>query len=216
MRTACLLLSLAYTALTQTRVNDDLILPGVRVGPVTRTSTEQSLRQALGRLAVKGNVDIGEGVDEPGLILYPADPTRRLEILWNEDRPAHPARVFICRSERNGDCRWRTAQGFGIGTTLRELEKANGRPFEMVGWGSDVGGNLTSFQEGRLAKLLGAISLTLTPRIDHDGSYLPKLTAGEFDEVEGEKFLLSSHPVLQKLNPYVAALSMVFPVVERH
>ena len=67
------------------------------------------------------------------------DPGRRLEITWNHDQPPHPAMIFICRVEDNRACQWRTAQGIGIGTTLRELEKANGRPFEMVGWGSDVG-----------------------------------------------------------------------------
>jgi hypothetical protein len=219
MRNIWLLLSVTAALFLQARENDSLIVPGVRVGPVTRTSTEQSLRQAFGRLAVRADIDVGEGVQEPVLALYPADPGRILEITWNNDQPPHPAMIFICRSEDNRACQWRTAQGIGIGTTLRELEKANGRPFEMVGWGSDVGGNLTSFQGGQLEKELrgplGALTLSLTPRIDRNGDYLPRLTDREFSDVEGEKFLLSSHPVLQKLNPYVGAVSLVFPSAER-
>src|SRR5262249_25189227 len=138
------------------------------------------------------------------------------EITWNNDQPRHPAMIFICRSEDNHACQWRTADGVGIGTTLRELEKANGGPFEMVGWGSDVGGNLTSFQGGRLEKeLLGALALTLVPRIDRNGDYLPRLTNREFAQVQGEKFLLSSHPVLQKLNPYVGVVLLLFPPVQQ-
>jgi hypothetical protein len=219
MRRIWLLLSFTSALFPQSRENDSLIVPGVRVGPVTRSSTEQSVRKAFGRLAVKANIEVGEGEEEPGLVLYPADPGRRLEITWNNDQPPHPAMIFICRSEDNRACQWHTAHGIGIGTTLRELEKANGRPFEMVGWGTDVGGNLTSFQGGQLEKELrghqGALALSLVPRIDQDGTYLPRLTNREFSDVEGEKFLLSNHPVLQKLNPYVGALSIVFPSAER-
>jgi hypothetical protein len=80
----------------------------------------------------------------------------------------------------------------------------------MMGWGSDVGGNLTSFRGGALEKQLAGLHLTLAPAIDSEGNYLPRLTAREFDEVEGEKFLLSSNPVLQKLNPRVGAMILSF------
>jgi len=203
-----LFLPFTVALFSQSHENDRLIVPGFRVGPVTRISTEQSLRNAFGRLAVKEKIGVGEGMDAPGLVLYPTDPQRRLEITWNHEQPAHPAMIFICRGEYNHKCQWHTPHGVSIGTTLRELERLNGKAFEMVGWGSDVGGNLTSFQGGRLEK--ERLALTLVPMVDRDGNYLPRLTAREFSEVEGEKFLLSSHPVLQKLNPYVGALVLVF------
>src|SRR5262249_33332195 len=165
MRNIWLLLSFTAALLPQSRENDSLIVPGVRVGPVTRNSTEQSVRQTFGKLAAKENIGVGEGVEEPGLVLNPSNPRRRLEITWNDDRPPHPAMIFICRSEYNEDCQWRTAQGISIGTTLRELEKLNGKPFEMVGWGSDVGGNLTSFQGGRLEEEFRGLALNLVPKI---------------------------------------------------
>jgi hypothetical protein len=214
MRNIHIFLVSTVALFAQSRESDRLIVPGIRVGPVTRTSTEQSLRRALGNRAVKEKIDVGEGVDEPGLVLYPNDPTRRLEITWNKDQPPHPELVFICRSEHEVACKWRTAQGIGMGTSLRELEKLNGRPFEMVGWGSDVGGNLTSFQGGRLDKELAPLLLSLFPRIDGNGQYLPRLTDQEFSDVEGETFLRSEHPVLQKLNPYVGAMRLFFPSTE--
>lgn len=210
------LIFLFTTALfPQSREHDSIIVPGVRVGPVTRTSTEKSLLRTFGRLAATGNIGVGEGVDEPGLVLYPSNSSRRLEITWNNSQPPHPAMVFVCRSITVTPCQWRTARGIGIGTTLRELEKLNGGPFEIVGWGSDVGGNLTSFQGGRLEKELAGLSLTLVPRIDGEGNYLPRLNHGEFSEVQGEKFMPSSHPVMQKLNPYVGVVILVFPSAER-
>jgi hypothetical protein len=216
MRNIRLFLVSTVALFAQSRESDRRIVPGVRVGPIWRTSTEQSLRRALGNRVAKENIDAGEGVDEPGLVVYPSEPARRLEITWNDDLPPHPAMVFICRGEHNVGCQWRTAQRIGIGTSLRELEKLNGRAFEMVGWGSDIGANLTSFQGGRLDKELAPLLLTLVPRIDGNGQYLPRLTDPEFSEIQGETFLPSTHPVLQKLNPCVGAMVLVFPSTDPH
>lgn len=194
---------------------DDLIVPGVRVGPVTATSTEASLIKQLGRDTVKQQVDLGEGDFEPGLVIYKDDPTRRLEIVWNADVPAHPEYVFICRDANYPlpHCRWRTAGGVTLGTTLKELARANGKPFKMVVWGSDVGGHVL-FDGGTLdhgTTLFNRLNLTLEPRREN-GHYVPKLTKDEEDQVyDGEKVISSTNPVLQKINPLVVVLTMEFP-----
>ena len=194
--------------------SDLLIVPGLRVGPVTRTSTEASLLRTLGKAAVKQDVDVGEGMTEPGLVIYKGDPSRTLAVVWGDDQPAHPATIFICYGGTGKRCRWHTASGIGIGTTLRDLERRNGKPFEMVVWGSDVGGNVTSFDGGKLERELksyGVLGLTLVPRMYSQGEYIPKLTPEESEAVLGEKFVSSSNPVLQKLNPYVGSMSLDFP-----
>lgn len=190
---------------------DDLIVPGLRVGPVSRTSTEKSLLQSLGRDAVKEDVNIGEGTTQPGLVIYKSDLRRRLDVVWNDESPAHPQSVFICPDMPATPCRWHTNSGIGVGVTLKELERRNGKLFQMVVWGSDVGGNLVSFEGGKLERELLGLVLNLTPRIDANGGYLPKLTAQEYDAVRGEKFVPSNHPVLQKLNPYIVAMRVEFP-----
>ncbi|HEY3839763.1 MAG TPA: hypothetical protein VGL72_24495 [Bryobacteraceae bacterium] len=148
MRKIWLISSFAVALFSQSHQSDSLIVPGVRVGPVTRASTEQSLRRFFGSLAARENVGVGasEGVLVPGLVLYPTDPARRLEITWNDEQPPHPAMISICPDSYTATCRWHTIHGIGIGTTLRELEKLNERPFGIVGWGSDGSGNLTSFK----------------------------------------------------------------------
>jgi hypothetical protein len=190
---------------------DDLIVPGLRVGPVSRASTENSLLQSLGPDAVKEEVNIGEGMTQPGLVIYKNDPRRRLDVVWNNESPAHPQSVFICPDMPAAPCRWHTSSGIGVGVTLKELESRNGKLFQMVVWGSDVGGNLVSFEGGKLERELRGLVLNLTPRINASGDYLPKLTAQELDAVRGEKTVPSNHPVLQKLNPYVVAMQMEFP-----
>src|ERR1700733_1179820 len=76
---------------------DGLVVPGVRVGPVTRTSTETSLMKLLGKDAVKQDIVLDDGESQPALVIYKNDPTRQLEIVWNRDVPAHPWFVEICR-----------------------------------------------------------------------------------------------------------------------
>lgn len=207
------------------RAADGLVIPGVRVGPVTRTSTEASLIELLGRDATRQDVDSGEGNTEPGLVIYPGDPARRLEIVWNHDIPARPWYVSICRSGLNAPpppCRWRTAEGVGMGTTLNELERLNRRPFTMVRWGTDAGGNVVSFDGGALASFGGGFEpeqwnsarllLRLEPRTDERGNNIRKLTNEEETQVYGsDNILPSSHPVLQKMNPYVAEFTEIFP-----
>src|SRR6266478_2209381 len=118
-----------FSAQTKAPALDDLIVPGLRVGPVTRTSTEQSLLRSLGKTAIKEDVQIGEGMTEPGLVIYKHDPTRRLAVVWNDDKPAHPATIFICYGEVDTPCRWHTASGIANGVTLKDIERRNGRPF---------------------------------------------------------------------------------------
>jgi len=195
---------------------DDLIVPGVRVGPVSRASTERSLLASLGKAAVKEDVAIGEGMTEPGLVIYKNDPARRLAVIWNDEKPAHPATVFICYDalEPAPPCRWHTAGGIGMGTPLKELERRNGGPFEMTGWGFDLGGNIVSFGGGNLERELrgtGALGLTLYPRTNQQGEYVPKIADEEFNAVQGDQILKSSDPILQKLNPRVIGMSLDFP-----
>ena len=186
---------------------DDLIVPGLRVGPVTRTSTEAALRQSLGKDAVKGDIEIGEGSTEPGLILFNNDPTRRLAVLWNEEKPAHPGAVVICYGEVEKPCKWHTASGITRGTTLKDLERRNGKPFKLTGFGWDLGGNITSFEGGQLERELrpgeGWLGLTLGPSA-------VTLTEKEGAAIDGDKVLTSTHPVLQKSNPLVVSLTLQF------
>jgi len=211
LRSTRLCFALATVAIVSAPAADDLIVPGLRVGPVSRTSTEKSLLQLLGRDAVKEDVNVGEGMTQPGLVIYKSDPRRRLDVVWNNESPAHPDSVFICPDMPSTPCHWHTSNGIGVGVTLKELERRNGKLFQMVVWGSDVGGNLVSFEGGKLERELMGLVLTLTPRIDANGDYLPKLNAQESEAVRGEKIVPSSDPVLQKLNPYVVLMRMELP-----
>jgi hypothetical protein len=182
--------------------HDWIVEPGVRAGPITASSSEDDLRRAFGDSAVADkDIDVGEGVTEPGTVIYGTTPAKRLAVLWKNKRPS---RVIICYQWLQGDCMWRTTGGIGFHTSLKDLERLNGRPFKLFGFGWDRSGTVFSFEGGNLAALIkGGLILQLNPDEAGTGS-------DEYRNVLGEGEFLSSLPAMQKLNPTVNSMELEF------
>lgn len=212
----CALLAASISSCTDRSAHDWLIEPGVRVGPVTARSSEVDLLQLLGKEKVKqSEVHIGEGELVPGTLLYPDDPDKLMEILWKDQGARrNPARIFI-----SGDrSLWHTAEGIRLGTTLIQIEKLNGGPVRMVGFGWDYSGTVVDGAGGKLKFLgtdegpsRGITGRTLLLRLNPSPSDLEKLASEEYRTVRGDVDLRSDNGVLQKLNPRVYQLLVEFP-----
>jgi hypothetical protein len=185
--------------------HDWVVVPGVRVGPITASSSEADLRTAFGDAAVHAkDIDVGEGVTEPGTDIYGAIPGKQLAVLWADPATRkHPSRVMICYTQLQGECAWRTGDGIGMKTTLKDLERRNGRPFKLLGFGWDYSGTVSSWEGGNLEALTKRLLLRLMP--DEAGT-----ASEEYRTVLGETEYLSSNPAMQKLNPVVYAMDQVF------
>src|SRR5215831_8298187 len=147
--------------------NDYLIVPGERVGAITRSSSEADLRKAYGDENVaETDLDISEGEPERGMVIFPNDPERRIQVLWIDRQvKAHPKWIQI--DDRR--TQWKTDDGITIGTSLSELEGMNGRPFMLTGFGWDYSGTVLNWNGGALEKLKGSwgrIILRLEPEGD--------------------------------------------------
>lgn len=133
--------------------------------------TDDTLATAQARLGA-GNVvaetlDGAEGETFPGWVLYPDDPTRRVEVFL-DDANAHPTALRVFAEETV----WRRADGIGIGTTTAELQKRNGKPFEFLGFDWDYGGAITDWHGGALASVKSdGSALTLCPPEDAPTDY---------------------------------------------
>jgi len=196
LRRATLFVMIAGVSWGQSANNDWTIVPGVRVGPINSTTTEPDLRRIFGAANVKTvMVDVGEGFQEPGTAVFGGTPNRMLQILWTANTPKRPSTIRIC-SEAATACQWHAAQGITMHTDLRTVEKVNGRPFPMFGFAWDYAGTVPGWGGGKLDAARGRLLV----RLEEDRQ---KVTREELESVLGDREFVSSHPVMQKMNPRI-------------
>ncbi len=203
---ACVLF---YTTSARSQTNDWLIVPGKRLGPITADTTRADLDHLFAKAIVQDQpVDSGEG-PEPATVVFPKLPTSALAIFWRDNRMD---RVMICY-QRARSCKWHTQSGVSLGTSLNQLEMLNGRALQIEPWGSDVGGNITSWRGGRLTDVFGdgennGLWLTVDSQ-ESPGGATPEQSRS-LDALSRQKRLLSSDPAVRQLHPTVTRMRLVF------
>lgn len=183
------------------------IVPRVRVGAITPDASESELRRIYGRRNVRSTrVSIGEGEYEPGTVVYPNDPLRMIEIIWKDaGRRRYPQRIQLT-GERSV---WTTRHGISLGTSLKELERINGRPFVLTGFGWDYEGTVVSWGGGRLEREFERGGRTVLLRL---GDQTDKRVAVEdAGSVAGDRDFPSNNRAMQQINPKVYQLIIEFP-----
>src|SRR5258707_5699156 len=110
--------------------DDWTIVPGLRVGPITASTTREDLRRSFPTDAVQDDeIELDEGMLQKATLVYRGDPSKMLAISWNDEH--HPKQVFVYFGRRRGPCRWELQNGIKVGTRLAELEKLNGGPLTI-------------------------------------------------------------------------------------
>jgi len=169
-----------------------------------------SLQSAVGSHDVTvDSVPLGatEGDMLPATVFFPSVPSRRIEVVWRGGEPERGPRYVRLRGQPTD---WRTKDGVSIGTSLRQLERLNGRPFHLAGFGTDAGVTVTSWDGGRLRSNADA-QCRLLVRVDS----LPRLTRKQralYEQVSGDRTFSSAHPAMHALNPRVGELLLEFPM----
>jgi hypothetical protein len=177
------------------------IVPRRFAGHLTIESSEADLRQHYGASAVEATrIGLGEGETAPGTVLFPADSLRRAEILWQDTVERRRPSRLILRGSRS---LWQAAPGISLGTNLQELERLNGRPFLLAGFGWDYAGVVTDWAGGALDSLLSGFKLYLDPG---PGQY----DSPAYSQVLGDRNYSSDLPPMQQLNPRVAQIFVDF------
>jgi hypothetical protein len=184
----------------RTASSDWLLAPDATDDAVHASDTEAALRARYGADNVTpARFEMGEGETSPGTTIFPRDPRRRLAVAWGDTiARARPVRVRV-----DGDStRWRVVPGVSIGTRLSELERLNGRPFNLLGFQFDYAGTVDSWQGGRLDSLWRPapgkrhlVWLRLRPDDAADGALE--------SSVMGDRVFSSAHPAMRALDPRV-------------
>ncbi len=142
----------------------------------------------------------------PATVFFPDVPNRRIEVVWRDGDPAHGPRYVRLRERAT---EWRTEEGVSIRTSLRQLERLNGRPFHLAGFAFDDAATVTSWDGGRL-RAYSEARCHLWVHLDS----LPPLNPTRlalFKQVTGDRIFSSAHPAMQGLNPRVGELLFAFP-----
>ncbi|MEQ8702970.1 MAG: hypothetical protein RIC19_03575 [Phaeodactylibacter sp.] len=178
---------------------DYTILPGERVGLVDlKQATEADVLQAYGDLAQKDSVYLGEGIFEQGVVLFKNTPENRVYLYWDPfmgtDRPS-----FVSIYGENRQTDWKTDDGISIGTSMEEVQRLNGKPFDIYGFGWDYGGYVNNWNGGQLEGK--GFSIRFEPDADATTS----------TELFGEVNISSDAPAVRNAKPFISELSLSAP-----
>jgi hypothetical protein len=192
---------LASPAPSDSALSEWQIVPRRSTGPLTTETSEADLRRRYGPTAVDSSrIQIGEGETMAGTVLYPGDSLRRAEIVWQDSaQRRRPARIIL----RGNQSRWQLDRGISLGTSLQELERLNGRPFTLAGFGWDYAGVVTDWKGGALDSLLAGVKLYLDPGPAQSES-------APYSQVLGDRDYSSSLPAMQQLNPRITQIFVDF------
>lgn len=158
--------------------------------------TPDILAQRFGAENITTETLLGpEGESYEATILFAADPTRRLEIVWNDARTA-PGAINV----RMAGTQWRGAEGYTIGTPIAEIERINVMPFKLWGFGWDHGGWVSDWN-------VGTFSQSLVPgcraRIRFEAP------TGPDADVSGDGEFNSNDPAIRAADPAVSEFGLL-------
>ncbi len=169
-----------------------------------RDTSHAALVKAFGAENVTyKRIDAPQGSTGMATILFDRDRKRRLLIEWRDDNNrTRPIYIGIdAKSE------WIAPPGIHAGMPIEEVEKLNGKPFRLNGFGWDLGGAARfGKQDGRLGDLPGGCHLGLTFEPTAEGLPL----GGKYRPLSGNVDLGSDMPLLREIRPVVVEILVVF------
>jgi hypothetical protein len=140
-----------------------------------------------------GQVDGPDGSRLNASIIYPNDPRRRLEVLWNNEADRSDTQVIAI----NGRSQWVAPKGLKLGLPIAAVEKANGRPFKVSSFGADGIAAVLGWEGGALSTVPGGCKVGLRLIADQ------KTPEEARSAVGADKELLSNDPSVRAVKPTV-------------
>ena len=128
-------------------------------------------------------------------VLFPNDPKRRLEVWWDNEGARTGTYLIVI----NGQSTWNAPKGLKLGLQLAALERLNGKPFKLNGFGKASEGTVSDWQGGALEQLTGGCKVGVSMRAD------PKAASGAIEQA-GAAELASTDAAIKAIKPSVAEI----------
>jgi len=163
-------------------LTDTLIIPGERVGVVTRKTTKQDLVKLFGASCLVDKTIAGaEGIGSLAATQVNLGRERSFLVVWSDDTRTKPVNVSNLGSA------WKTREGISVGTPLSELRKKLG-DFKLLGLDWDFGGTIL-LESSRLSRYQSKLIL----RVDTASNASQKYP-NDYRAVSGDRTFSSSNP----------------------
>jgi len=194
-------LGLSIAALTLLAVGNGLAEELRCQGLFAKDADHNRLVAGFGRKNVRQEtVYEPEGVEVRASIVYPDDPSRRLVVLWADEKGLRrPARIDLEGSS------WSGPRGLTVGTPIEIVETMNGKPFVLYGFEWDYGGRIDTWNGGALGNLPGGC--VFTPVFETDR----KAPTEALDAVAGDSQFASDSKAMKAARPRIRSLSLAYP-----
>lgn len=191
--TAIAALLFVTPALAQTAAPQDG--PITCAAPVSPDDSVKSLRQRYGEAVALEDLPGAEGETYKALVLLPRAMDRRIEVAFTDDSMKRVSGLTLRDTAKTS--RWSVA-GVTIGSGVADVQKLNGKPFVISGFGWDYGGFVVDWKGGALARPLpGGCTVTLRFGKDAGG---PKSLQGDGVKVSSDNAaLLKWAPVVTEI-----------------
>ncbi|UBF24606.1 hypothetical protein K9N68_23425 [Kovacikia minuta CCNUW1] len=178
-------------------LSETLVIPGERVGPVTRNTSREELSKMFGTARLHDRTLS----DPEGMDTYPATTVdlgskQSFTVIWKDATQTRPAYVRDLGSD------WQTPEGISIGTSFADLRKQLGE-FQLYGLDWDYGGSVTLLGT-KLSQYYG--KLTLQVKADPNAA---KKFPKDYRAVIGDRRFSSTNPHWKRLGMHIAEITVV-------
>lgn len=195
-----ILVATAFPALAQTAPTGS---PLACTGPLGPKSSHAEVAAAYGKdNVVFAKIDGAEGETIDATVVFPQDPAKRLELYWVDQA----ARRGLQTVGLSPGSTWIAPNGVRLAMTLADVEKLNGRPFELSGFDWDYGGMVTDWKGGALSGPVPGGCVVSVGFTVPEGAPEAAATA-----VSGDTAFLSTDRNMRAVKPVVATITIGYP-----
>lgn len=168
---------------------DLTVEPGKKVGVITRQTTLEQLQKAYGEKNVKDTeVPAAKGETMLAAVIFEGTP-HEIHVVWDYEKPRKEVAMVDIIGKGIA-----VISDLKVGSSIQDVEKANGAPFKLQGFGWDLGG-YANFEGGKLANKM---MIRFGPTVEE----YPDSISGDVELSSQNKDVLKAKAVVQQLSVF--------------